>query len=280
MNTTRTRCGNGTRKCINGKCMTKSAIKSSSSKPRCKRGTRRCANNICYGKTNQTNSSENRKMKELSTPRTKYARQYHKHKIMMRGNSKLFQVNFDKKQFTKYVNLSDKPRVDCVFQSLFALGLRSCEMSKTSSLQCNKYGQSGVEHKEVIKYIIDIFNLKKQNIEYVAYENSYVDTIDGYFNTNLADNHATLFNIFFSKKGVFTYGHAIIAYKYNNRVYYFDPQSKNKKMVSMTLDIRDFLDETDNDEIMEFGIYRITGVKESKEMKPMDQCLTQIKYVG
>lgn len=119
----RKRCPNGTRKNKEGDCIKKED--SNQKRKRCPIGTRK-------------NKDGNCQVYE-PTPRTKYAKQFEKKDIYL-SNLKihesyplLFQVSFhDEKQFKDNLNLAknQKASLDCVYQSLFSLGLRDAEKSK------------------------------------------------------------------------------------------------------------------------------------------------------
>jgi len=110
------RCPNGTRKNKQGVCEPKKAEpdKTETDKPK------RCPN-------------DTRKNKEVcqpdATPRTKYACRF-KTPIYL-SERDLFQIHFDTpEQFKKYTNLSKAPKLDCGYQSLFALDLLEVEHAK------------------------------------------------------------------------------------------------------------------------------------------------------
>ena len=229
------RCKKGTRKCSTGKCV---KISNKKTKNRCKKGSRKCANKRCY-------NTITKRLELTETPRTKYDNKYHSSSIYLKENTFLFQVNFkSQKQFTEYTNLYKTPRIDCVYQSLFSLGLRPCELSKKDSKLCNLYGKSGVTHKNIQYYLCDIFGLENNDIMYKfvnihsdesydddLYDDSYIyydpddDATLKHVQNELQNNFATIIILNFSNnKGVILITHAIIMYKYKNKIYFFDPQ--------------------------------------------------------
>jgi hypothetical protein len=148
------------------------------------------------------------------------------------------------------------PKIDCVFQSIFALGLRDVELSKQDSLNVNTYGKTGVSKGEVIGYIKNAFQLPRttkvtqKDISITDHDDSryefYYDEdgiphnfyLDGslrtdeknditntFFNRRMENGYATTISIKFSGKRDFS--HRIVVYKHDNQIYFFDPQRKN-----------------------------------------------------
>ena len=118
-------------------------------------------------------SERGRESSETKTPRSMYAKRYFAdnksriHLLDKIGKSKtktiMFQVNYDDvEQFTNYQNLSSNPRVDCVFQSIFSLGLRDVNIVKQDSLNVNTHGRKGVNKDEVILFIKTAFALSPE----------------------------------------------------------------------------------------------------------------------
>ena len=135
----KTRCPNGTRKNKKGDCEPTSKKLASKSK-RCPNGTKK-NKGVCVPKTE--------KLAKMATPRTKYSCRYFKKPIQMSKNE-LFQISFDTpEQFKKYVNLSKDPKLDCGYQSLFALGLLEVEHAKKSAEEVNTKGKVGIFTNEL-----------------------------------------------------------------------------------------------------------------------------------
>jgi len=66
---------------------------------------------------------------KMATPRTQYACRFKKPIYLSERD--LFQIHFDTPdQFIQYTNLSKTPKLDCGYQSLFALGLLEVEHAK------------------------------------------------------------------------------------------------------------------------------------------------------
>lgn len=151
----------------------------------------------------------------------------------------LFQVSFTSpEQFTNYANLSKPGRmIDCFFQSLFSIGLRDVNKAKMDSSEINEKGKRGVGVIAQRKYLVQMFGLQDSQVHYNR--TAAQRTPGGSISTKmtikllqylckrrLKDNHTTLINVFFYKGEKATHGHAIIAYKYKDTVYFFDPQMK------------------------------------------------------
>jgi hypothetical protein len=126
-------------------------------------------------------SSENPDINKYTTPRTSYANRYFADKNSIHllnipdSAMNIFQVNYkDVSQFTSYQNLShvsQRPLIDCVFQSIFSLGLRNVSVAKRDSMSVNNFGKSGVEMGELKKYIKSAFNLVNGEKIYFWYMN-------------------------------------------------------------------------------------------------------------
>jgi hypothetical protein len=141
----------------------------------------------------------------------------------------------DVSQFTEYQNLSiDTPRIDCVYQSMFSLGLRDVNKAKQNSINVNTYGTAGVSRREVNTYITNAFQLsKKEKVKsrqlILLSENPRPTvvrhTIHKFFNPLIKNGYATTVSVAYTKYNI-KYGHRIVMYKYNNKLYFFDPQKK------------------------------------------------------
>ena len=176
-----TRCPNGTRK-NKGVCESTSVKKP---KSRCPNGTKK-NKGVCVPKT-----------EKLATPRTKYSCRYFKKPIHMSKNE-LFQIQFDTpNQFKKYVNLSKKPKLDCGYQSLFALGLLEVEHAKKSAEEVNTKGKVGIFTDKLITFFrINFGFTSKESIQ--SYDSQ--DT-KKFLEDYLKNNYATILLLQFSKNG-------------------------------------------------------------------------------
>lgn len=203
----RTRCPNGTRKNKKGVCESTSVnVKPKPSKltlKRCPNGTKK-NKGVCVPKTEQ-----------LKTPRTKYSCRYFEKPIQMSKNE-LFQVGFDTpNQFKKYVNLSKAPKLDCGYQSLFALGLLEVEHAKKSAEEVNTKGKVGIFTDKLTTFFrINFGFTSKESIQ--AYDSKDTKT---FLENHLENNYATILLLQFAKNG-----HYIVGYKWKNKVYFYDPQ--------------------------------------------------------
>jgi len=228
------------------------------------------------------------------TPRTKYANKYFKNLPVLldrdpdKSRTALFQVSFETPdQFDNYVNLSSAtPKVDCFFQSLFSLGLINVETAKKNARDINLNGKTGVIPKEIIKYITSSFGLSEQEMYFQqanTIRNKSTNKFDkkvfkkeaeGFFNKRLENNHATIFSISFARYNKHYFHHAVVAYKYNDVVYYFDPQVKGIELDKYAksksiLNIQGYMPYT-------YGAYYVYDLDEPKELVKQE-CL--IKYV-
>jgi len=151
----------------------------------------------------------------------------------------MFQVNYiDVSQFTNHVNLSHYPRIDCFFQSIFSLGLRDVTIAKKDANDVNIKGNAGVDTNEIKLFIKNAFNLTPKEYvkigfyhldEYVIVKQSGNEFINELITSTLyhklKEGYATIIyvNRYVSENG-FTGGHFIVVYKYNDTIYFFDPQ--------------------------------------------------------
>ena len=213
------RCPNGTRK-NKGVCEPTS-VKPESKSKRCPNGTKK-NKGVCVPNTEKL---------KMATPRTKYSCRYFKKPIQMSKNE-LFQVLFDTPdQFKKYVNLSKAPKLDCGYQSLFALGLLEVEHAKKSSEEVNTKGKFGIFTDKLITFFrINFGFTSKESIQ--AYN---TDNAKKFVEDHLENNYATILLLEFSKNG-----HYIVGYKWKNKVYFYDPQQNKHVQVDKKIKF-DFL---------------------------------------
>lgn len=135
----------------------------------------------------------------------------------------LFQIHFDTPdQFKEYANLSKSPKLDCGYQSLFALGLLEVEHAKKSAEEVNTKGKVGIFTNELKTFFRVNFGFKPEENIYV-YERRFIKI---FLENNLANNHATMLLLNFEKNG-----HYIVAYKYKDVVHFYDPQKSKHRTV-------------------------------------------------
>jgi len=198
------------------------------------------------------------------SPRTAYATRHFSAPIKVLGRRSLFQVSFTPEQFQQYkrINYYDHgKRFDggsCVIHALFSLGLRNVTEAKKDvqvmDYRSKKQKEEGVYRRINAKYLENIMKLPKGSIK--VWINKCVDTtvedeLKRVMNLLLENNHATIFGVsFYDNDEKKTSGHAVVAYKRDGIVEYFDPQTfkrtkNNKSIVSVmksygNLDLHDF----------------------------------------
>jgi hypothetical protein len=211
------RCPNGTRKNKQGVCEPKDKPDLNPYKPkRCPNGTRKNKQGVCEPKDQS---------KITATPRTQYACRFKKPIYL--SERELFQIHFDTPdQFTNYVNLSKAPKLDCGYQSLFALGLLEVEHAKKSAEEVNTKGKVGIYNNELMTFFRVNFGFtSKETIE--VYKRHFIKL---FLKHHLANNHATILLLQLKS------GHYIVAYKYKDVVHFYDPQaSKHREVDEKTL---------------------------------------------
>lgn len=203
------RCPNGTKKNKQGDCVTtdKPEVEKTVAK-RCPNGTRK-NKGICEPKETK------------ATPRTQYACRF-KNPIYL-SERDLFQIHFDTPdQFIQYTNLSKAPKLDCGYQSLFALGLLEVEHAKKSAEEVNKKGKVGIFTNELRTFFRINFGFTPNETIH-TYERRFIKL---FLENNLANNHATIILLHFAKNG-----HYIVAYKYKDVVHFYDPQANKHRTV-------------------------------------------------
>jgi hypothetical protein len=249
---------------------------------------------------------ENMPIKSIvrNTPRSQYAREYFKDVPIHLSNQGpvlpqrtggtpevLFQVSYSSPdQFSHYANLHKDPEIDCFYQSLFSLGLRGATLAKKDSSEINKKGESGVPLHEILHYIAFAFNIPMDQVVFErlpelsvkpgVYKNNVSQArIKEFFKGYLENKYATIFVIEFSRKGKFYYSHAMVAYKWNNVVYYFDPQKKgllaDKDVLATSLS--HIIRYSKNSTITDFGYFKVPVTENPKEL--VDKTCP-IAYVG
>ena len=247
------RCPNGTRKNKSGHCI--QYVITDKKNTRCPNGTRKNKSGVCiqYVITDKKNTRKKKVIIDRQTPRSLYANKYFTNnkdnihlldKMHMDDTNVLFQVNYnDVNQFFNYENLHNNPKIDCFFQTIFSLGLQDVEISKKYSTNVNKYGKVGVSAAEVKIFIKNAFGLTEDeritffttNVgNYAKYKNRSSEFINNKirnkFDNKLKDGYATVvmvtrLNDYNKEIGL----HFIVIFKYNNQIYFFDPQKKTRK---------------------------------------------------
>ena len=297
------RCKNGTRKNQSGECIKKSEIVKTLK--RCKNGTRKTQSG-CVKKSEivktlkrcENGTHKNKRgecvRKIFVTPRTAYANRYFKKPAVLLNKDKngkmdvMFQVSYkNPQQFLKYQGANDPdkyPERDCLIQSLFSLGLRDIQKAKEDSRKIFST-KKGVNPKKTIKYIKEIFDIDKENIVFKVNKIKSYREIEDFLDKNLYNNHASILSIGYRKKetGEHTHGHALIVYKENNILHFFDPQIKaqNKKRKTprnfLEFSLSNLYDYDENaDEVMHesepsaMRWYNIINVKNKKKMVKND----------
>jgi hypothetical protein len=225
------------------------------------------------------------------TDRSIYARKYFENKtgtihmldkIRKGDTTVMFQVNYkDVGQFLNYENLHNNPKLDCFFQSIFSLGLHDVKMAKKHSFQVNKKGRSGVNSNDVKLFIKNAFELTDDEIvEFYIYNNNNSKItgkkINNIFKNHLKNGYAT---VIFVKRLVdngLIAGHYLVMYKYNNKIYFFDPQKKTRgdvNGVSISTRIEDVI----INDVLQIGWFEIDNLKSPK---PLIHTSCHIRYVG
>jgi len=186
----------------------------------------------------------------------------------------LFQI------FSRYSNLSKLhvKKIDCVFQTLFSLGLREIHTAKHESNVINKLGfykkkLIGVQALQLESYVQQIFGLNKENTKVINVTFSIIQ-MNNYLSTKLLENTCTIL-LFTYNNGEF--GHCVTAFKHNNKIYIFDPQLTTSYSSSIYL----FKDEMGiiYKDIDSFTVICLNQVLESKPLI-VDNCSLPILIAG
>ena len=110
--------------------------------------------------TSSSSSDDSSLSSSGDSPRTEYHKTYFAKPVHM-ISVRLFQVSFDSTdQFHKYRNLTPKnkgPKIDCAYQTLFALGLLPVKPAKKGAKLVNRNGKIGVMFKDIIDRLITNF---------------------------------------------------------------------------------------------------------------------------
>jgi hypothetical protein len=232
---------------------------------------------------------------EGRSPRTRYSNRMETTSIAMLGGKRgdllkirigeepssadpprnLFQI------FSNYSNLSNLhiKKIDCVFQTLFSLGLRDIHTAKHESNVINKLGFYkkkiiGVQALQLESYIQQIFGLEKENTKVIHIESFSIIKMNEYLSTKLLENTCTIL-LFTYKNGKF--GHCVTAFKHNNKIYIFDPQlttTYSSSIYSFKEDMSIIYEDIDS-----FTVICLNQVLESKPLI-VDNCSLPILIAG
>jgi uncharacterized protein YjbI with pentapeptide repeats len=183
--------------------------------------------------------------------------------------------------FSNYSNLSKLhiKKIDCVFQTLFSLGLRDIHTAKHESNVINKLGFYkkkiiGVQALQLESYVQQIFGLEKENTKVIHIESFSIIRMNEYLSTKLLENTCTIL-LFTYKNGKF--GHCVTAFKHNNQIYIFDPQlttTYSSSIYSFKEDMSIIYEDIDS-----FTVICLNQVLESKPLI-LDNCSLPILIAG
>lgn len=203
-------------------------------------------------------------MYHSTSPRTAYATTHFSAPIKVLGHHSLFQVSFTPEQFEQYksINYYEYGKRfrggSCVIHALFSLGLRNVTEAKKDvqimDYRSKKQKGEGVYRRMNANYFENIMKLPKGSIK--VWINKCVgttveDELKRAMNLLLENNHATTFALeYYKNDEKKTSAHALVAYKRDGIVEYFDPQTfkrtkNNKSIVSVmksygNLDLHNF----------------------------------------
>ena len=272
------RCPKGTRKNKSGDCIKHNTTKKKSSSVK-----------IPSEKKSSVKISSEKKSSETKTPRSLYAKRYFANnkqtihlldKINDSNKSVLVQVKYnDVEQFTNYRNLANNPSSDCFFQTLFSLGMRDVKIAKQESSKANTTS-IGPNVGEMIKFIKNAFNLSKRekvihrrieltnetiklNTDRIKINNKIVKIIE----PKIKDGYAAPIFIdrYYKKTGRHD-GHSMVAYKHNNKLYFFDPQKHVSYVTVGNIVTSTNLFEVAGTDIIRFGYYTVSNLEHPKPL--------------
>ena len=202
------------------------------------------------------------------TPRKAYVNKYFVGKekpVTLLGKRDFFQVSFtNPNQFKKYVQITDKPRIDCFIQTLFSLGLRDRKEGKKDIVKLEKY-KIGIKNSDAAKYIQTSFGLKPGQVDFRIFDNVFKNNdefkkdISDNLQRNIDNNYATIVFLEY-EKGKRNWGHYIVAYKYNDKIVYFDPQDKTHTKHTHKLSLEGVI-------VSRYGYFKIKNVRKSVELQ-------------
>ena len=205
------------------------------------------------------------------TPRQHYATTYLNKDIFLNTRT-LFQVSIHKDQLDNYTQITPETRIECFIQTLFALGLRNLREAK-KDVDLLKTMTKGTPWHEADKYFQTIFGLKDGQIGHFGYRQTFHDNED--FSTHVSrllqheldNNYATILPIAI-RSPTHTWFHFVIAYKYEDVLYFFDPQTKITSTNAADLSLYT---------IFKFGFFTTKGVD---KLTPLQTNTCSIKFKG
>ena len=209
------------------------------------------------------------------SPRETYVSRYLSNPIVLNAKS-LFQVSMHPDQFIHYQPITQYPSIECFIQTLFSLGLREKRAAVRDIIRLNGY-RIGTEWGEASRYLQRSFGLNdgqiyhEWNLRYFNNNDEFVERTNTILNDELDNNYATILTIRFirhDRTGL--WGHYIIAYKHENRIFYFDPQTQN-----ITEDARTIV--RDGHYVNNVGIFRVTDVTTPI---PLQSNTCYIQFIG
>ena len=245
---------------------------------------------VCVNNTTKKNSgTKERNSSETKTPRSIYAKQYfadNKKRIHLldkiNNNDKyvVVQVNYnDVNQFTQYRNLANKPTSDCFFQTLFSLGRRDVKLAKQESSIANTTLKGPTIH-DMRMFIKSAFNLTKH--EKVGHRSIYISNYINGVNIDRDKINSKIVNILtpkikngyaapiqisrYYKKTGKTSGHSMVAYKYNDELYFFDPQKHFSYVTIGNIVSSTNLYEVTGSDIIQIGYYTVSNLEHPKPL--------------
>jgi hypothetical protein len=206
-----------------------------------------------------------------NTPRRKYYKtNFYNNTPVILPNNRLFQISFgNPRQFTNYTQITSNILSECFIQTLFSLGLRNEKEGKKDVAKMKKKKSTGVAFVEAAKYFETIFGLMDGQIQYQEDTfnfSEYLPDMDDFFGEWLENNYATIISLlFFNPQEKKNFGHFMILYKFNDTLFYFDPQ--------MNVHFQDlshlvyYYEEILNMEMIYYGYYTTKNIKQPIELK-------------
>ena len=185
---------------------------------------------------------------EYNSPLTAYATRHFSAPIKVLGHHSLFQVSFTPEQLDEYVDFMYKNGVRykggaCVIHTLFALGLRNVREAKKdaqiSDYRARREMVQGNYSMPTARYLESIMKIPKGSLKVLENKctgKNVDDELKRTMDLLLENNHATPFVISYYNN---TYNkddaHGIIAYKRNNKIELYDPQTDRTNKNRLTL---------------------------------------------
>jgi hypothetical protein len=187
------------------------------------------------------------------SPQIEYVNEYFSAPIKVLGRRSLFQVSFTPEQFQQYqrIDYNDGKYYykggSCVIHALFSLGLRNVTEAKKDvkvmDYRSRKKIRDDVLWVNNANYLENIMKLPKGSIKVWINKcdgTTVEDELKRAMNLLLENNHATIFGLdFYDNDEKKSNGHAVVAYKRDGIVEYFDPQTfkktKNNKSIESVM---------------------------------------------